>query len=90
MLRGIRSGYRGQTTFSNPLTDSDVTLVLRSLSTLSAPSDRHEIIFIDTRVEDYQTLMDGIDPNAEVILTRFLPAMACEQIAEILNGALRH
>ncbi|HSF11045.1 MAG TPA: DUF4347 domain-containing protein [Nitrospirales bacterium] len=35
---------------------------------LSTPSDRKEIVFIDTRVENYQTLMDGIDPAAEVIL----------------------
>ncbi|MDH4194564.1 MAG: DUF4347 domain-containing protein, partial [Nitrospirota bacterium] len=52
---------------------------------LSAPSDRKEIVFIDTRVEDYQTLMDGINPAAEVIL---LDARrdGIEQMAEALNG----
>nr|MBA3964781.1 DUF4347 domain-containing protein [Nitrospirales bacterium] len=52
---------------------------------LTTPSDRKEIVFIDTRVEDYQTLMKGIDPAAEVIL---LDARrdGIEQIAEALKG----
>ncbi|HNP31448.1 MAG TPA: DUF4347 domain-containing protein, partial [Nitrospirales bacterium] len=50
----------------------------------TAPSDRKEVVFIDTRVENYQTLMDGIDPAAEVIL---LDARrdGIEQMAEILR-----
>lgn len=34
----------------------------------ATPTDRREIVFIDTRVEDYQTIMQGIHPAAEVIL----------------------
>ncbi|MCA9423135.1 MAG: DUF4347 domain-containing protein, partial [Nitrospira sp.] len=51
----------------------------------SSISDRKEVVFIDTRVESYQTLMDGIDPAAEVIL---LDARrdGIEQIAEALEG----
>ena len=48
-------------------------------------SERREIVFIDTRVEDYQTLMEGIDPNAEVILLDSTRD-GVEQIAEVLNG----
>ncbi len=69
----------GQDTAQN----SDEILWSSGLS-LSAPSDRKEIVFIDTSVDDYQTLMAGIDPNAEVILldpTRD----GIEQIAEILG-----
>ncbi|HNP29217.1 MAG TPA: DUF4347 domain-containing protein, partial [Nitrospirales bacterium] len=51
----------------------------------SSISDRKEVVFIDTRVESYQTLMDGIDPAAEVIL---LDARrdGIEQIAEALES----
>ncbi|MGB0909957.1 MAG: DUF4347 domain-containing protein, partial [Nitrospirales bacterium] len=48
------------------------------------PAERREFVFIDTNVDDYQTLMAGINPNAEVILldpTRD----GIEQIAEILQ-----
>ncbi len=51
---------------------------------LAAPSDRKEIVFIDTSVDDYHMLMEGIAPNAEVILldpTRD----GMEQMAEILG-----
>ncbi|WNM57808.1 DUF2341 domain-containing protein [Candidatus Nitrospira allomarina] len=50
----------------------------------ATPSDRREIVFIDTRVEDYQTLIEGIDPAAEVFL---LDARrdGIEQIAEALK-----
>ncbi len=51
---------------------------------LIPPSDRQDIVFIDTSVEDFQILLEGIDPHAEVILldpTRD----GMEQIAEILG-----
>ncbi|MDH5563101.1 MAG: DUF4347 domain-containing protein, partial [Nitrospirota bacterium] len=70
-------------TFSNPLTDS--IDLYSALSTVTASSERREIVFIDTRVEDYQTLLLGIDPSAEAVLldpTRD----GIEQMAEILNG----
>ena len=68
--------------FSNPLTDR--IDLFSALSTLSPPSERREIIFIDTRVEDYQTLLDGIDPNAEAVLLDSTRD-GIEQIAEILS-----
>lgn len=51
----------------------------------ATPTDRREMVFIDTRVEDYQTLMNGIHPAAEVIL---LDARrdGIEQISEALKG----
>jgi hypothetical protein len=52
---------------------------------LSTPSERKEIVFIDTRVDDYQALMEGIDPNADVILLDSTRD-GIEQIAEVLNG----
>ena len=69
-------------TSANPFTDR--IDLFSALSTVTTPSDRNEIVFIDTSVDDYQTLMEGIDPNAEVIL---LDATrdGIEQIAEILG-----
>ena len=67
---------------SNDSADSDA-LWTSGLSP-AAPSDRKEIVFIDTSVEDYQTLMEGIDLNAEVILLDSTRD-GIEQIAEILG-----
>ena len=72
----------GAKTYSDPFTDS--IDLLSALSTVTAPSDRREIVFIDTSVEDYQTLMEGIDPNAEVILLDSTRD-GIEQLAEILG-----
>ncbi|MCB9775997.1 MAG: DUF4347 domain-containing protein [Nitrospiraceae bacterium] len=49
------------------------------------PSDHREMVFIDTWVEDYQTLMNGIHPSAEVILLD-AGRDGIEQIAEVLKG----
>ena len=49
------------------------------------PSGRQEMVFIDTRVEDYQTLMKGIHPGAEVVLLD-AGQDGLEQIAEVLKG----
>ncbi|GJL59178.1 MAG: hypothetical protein NPIRA03_20350 [Nitrospirales bacterium] len=51
----------------------------------ATPTDRREIVFIDTRVEDYQTLMEGIHPAAEVILLD-AGRDGIEEIAEALKG----
>ncbi|MCA9468850.1 MAG: DUF4347 domain-containing protein, partial [Nitrospira sp.] len=52
--------------------------------TVSAPSDRKEIVFIDTSVADYQILLNGIDPNAEAVLLDSTRD-GIEQMAEILR-----
>ena len=67
---------------SNPFTDR-IDLI-SALSSLSVPSDRREIIFIDTNVENYQTLLYEIEPHSEAVL---LDPMrdGIEQIAEILG-----
>ncbi len=69
--------------FSDPFTNS--IDLFSALSTATTPSDRREIIFIDTSVEDYQTLLLGIDPHAEAILLDSTRD-GIEQIAEILGG----
>ncbi|MDH5499416.1 MAG: DUF4347 domain-containing protein, partial [Nitrospira sp.] len=78
-------GIDGSTSSDSSTSDSSGNDALWSSGlSLSAPSDRKEIVFIDTSVDDYQALMEGIDPNAEVILldpTRD----GIEQIAEILG-----
>ncbi len=69
-------------TFPNPFTNS--IDLLSALSTTTTPSDRKEIVFIDTSVEDYKTLLLGINHSAEAILldgTRD----GMEHIAEILG-----
>ncbi|MFT7460059.1 MAG: hypothetical protein ACI909_002747, partial [Planctomycetota bacterium] len=60
--------------------------LFEALSLVDAPdNDTNEIIFIDTSIEDYETLLEGLDSNAEVI---FLDANrdGVEQIAEVLEG----
>ncbi len=69
-------------TSSNPLTDH--VDLFSALSTVTAPSGRNEIVFIDTNVDDYQTLMEGIDANAEVIMLDSTRD-GIEQMAEILG-----
>ncbi|WP_342347573.1 DUF4347 domain-containing protein, partial [uncultured Nitrospira sp.] len=79
------AGANGEPSTDSQANDSSESDALWSSGlSLSAPSDRKEIVFIDTRVEEYQTLMDGIDPAAEVIL---LDARrdGIEQIAEALE-----
>ncbi|MCP4486732.1 MAG: DUF4347 domain-containing protein, partial [Gammaproteobacteria bacterium] len=44
-----------------------------------------QIVFLDTAVEDYETLMAGIDPNAEIVLLD-TNRDGVEQIAEALEG----
>ncbi len=56
-----------------------------ALSSISALSERREIVFIDTRVDDYQTLMSGISPSAETILLDSTRD-GIEQITEILRS----
>ncbi len=69
-------------TFSDPFT-STIDL-LEALSTATTPSDRREIVFIDTSVDDYHILLEGIDPNAEAILLDSTRD-GIKQIAEILR-----
>ncbi|MDH5775196.1 MAG: DUF4347 domain-containing protein, partial [Nitrospirota bacterium] len=78
-------GIDGETSSnSNNNDSSDSDALWSSGLSLSAPSDRKEIVFIDTSVDNYQTLMEGIDPNAEVILLDSTRD-GIEQIAEILG-----
>ena len=46
---------------------------------------RQEIVFVDTSVEDYQTLIEGVDPGAEVFLLDSTRD-GIEQIAEVIKG----
>lgn len=73
------------TTDSTHSDSSNSDSFLASGLSLSTPSDRKEIIFIDTRVEDYQTLLNGIDPGAEAILLDSTRD-GIEQIAEVLRN----
>ena len=72
----------GPQPYSDPFTHS--IDLLSALSSPTVPSDRKEIVFIDTSVEGYETLLLGINPSAEAIL---LDATrdGMEQIAEILG-----
>ena len=59
--------------------------LLQAIASVEPVSNRREIVFVDTGVEDYQTLIAGLDPSAEVVL---LDATrdGVEQIAEALAG----
>ncbi|RDD63071.1 DUF4347 domain-containing protein [Ferruginivarius sediminum] len=39
----------------------------RALAELGENGGRNEIVFVDTSVQDWQTLVDGVDPSAEVV-----------------------
>ncbi len=77
-------GIDGSTSTDSTTTENPDDVLWSSGLVLSAPSDRNEIVFIDTSVDDFQTLMEGIDPNAEVILLDSTRD-GIEQIAEILG-----
>ena len=50
-----------------PTSDSSSD-VLKALSGYMPIESRHEIAFVDVTVPDYQTLLNGMDPNIEVIM----------------------
>ena len=58
--------------------------LIQALATHEPQSNRREIIFIDTSVEDYQTLISGIDSNAEVVLLNSM-SDGIEQIAQVVS-----
>ncbi len=59
--------------------------LLEALSTVEPPSDRREVVFVDTSVENYQELVAGITATAEIILID--PSKdGIEQMAAALNG----
>ncbi|MBT7950451.1 MAG: DUF4347 domain-containing protein [Gammaproteobacteria bacterium] len=58
--------------------------LFEALSLVDAPdNDTNEIIFIDSNVEEYSTLLEGIDSNAEVVFIDS-DSDGMEQIAEVL------
>jgi len=72
-----------------PKVDDEITLAVRALTesddaleTASAP--RNEIVFIDSAVEDMDTLLSGIDPSIEVIILD-ADKDGVEQIASVLE-----
>ena len=77
-------GIDGDTSTDSATTETSEDALWSSGLSLSAPSDRKEIVFIDTSVEDYHTLLEGIDPQAEVVLLDSTRD-GMEQIAEILG-----
>ena len=77
----------------NPEAEGDATSqetdeqdsLIQALFAHEPQSNRREIIFIDTSVEDYQTLISGIDTNAEVVLLDS-NRDGIEQIAKVVSG----
>ncbi len=72
---------------SNPDATTDALTgnidLVSALSTVTAPSERREIVFIDTSIQDYETLLAGINPSAEAVLLDSTRD-GVEQIAEVL------
>jgi len=58
--------------------------LIEALANLEPPAGRNEIVFIDSSVEDYQTLLAGIDPSVEVVLLQS-DRDGVEQIADVLS-----
>ncbi|RKZ48833.1 MAG: hypothetical protein DRQ58_03530, partial [Gammaproteobacteria bacterium] len=67
------------------VSQNDNNDLIEALATVEPPGSSQEIIFVDSSVNDYQTLLSGINQNVEVIM---LDANrdGVEQIAEILAG----
>ncbi|MGH3996459.1 MAG: DUF4347 domain-containing protein, partial [Pseudonocardiaceae bacterium] len=65
--------------------DASDDQLLEALATHQPPAGRREVVFVDTSVEDYRTLIAGIDPSAEVVLLDATQD-GVEQIAEVLVG----
>ncbi len=62
--------------------DTDASLAPEAI----APTQpRQEVVFVDTQVQDYQTLVDGLDDNAQVHLIDS-SSNGLEQIATVLQG----
>lgn len=59
--------------------------LITALATNTPPGNTQEIIFVDSSINDYQTLLSGIDPNIEVVMLD-AERDGVEQIAEILLG----
>ena len=59
--------------------------LLAALTGAQSTSGTTEIVFVDTSVNDYETLLAGIDPGAEVVLLD-ANGDGLEQIADILDG----
>ncbi len=78
----VQSGANGENAAQS---DGKPDPLLQALSTYEPPSSRREIVFLDTTVKDYQTLLAGIDSSAEVVLLDG-QRDGVEQIAEALNG----
>ena len=57
--------------------------LLEVIGTVDPPAGRREIVFVDSAVEDYQTLLDGIDTSAQVVMLD-ADRDGVEQIAEVL------
>ena len=74
----------GSQAATSPEADEQDAL-LQAIASVEPASNRREMVFVDTGVEDYQTLIAGLDPSAEVVL---LDATrdGIEQIAEALAG----
>ncbi|MCP4857295.1 MAG: DUF4347 domain-containing protein, partial [Fuerstiella sp.] len=83
---------------SQPLATTDAALMLLDNLLVNSPDEfsatdsedttrslANEIVFLDTAVDDYETLMAGIDPEAQIVLLDS-SRDGVEQIAETLEG----
>jgi hypothetical protein len=59
--------------------------LVAALADVVPPADRNEIVFIDSSVEDYQSLLSAISSDAEVVFID-QNSDGLEQIASVLQG----
>ncbi len=64
---------------------SQTDALLESLAGIEPPTGKNELIFIDKSVEDYQTLISGINSSAEIV---FIDGQSdgVQQIADVLQN----
>ena len=68
-----------------PAEDEALAEALATVPPPAAAPDRTEVVFIDAGVADHQSLLDGIDPAAEVVLLA-ADRDGVQQIADYLQG----
>ncbi|WP_298327495.1 DUF4347 domain-containing protein, partial [Asticcacaulis sp.] len=73
----------GQVAGNSP--DADVSSLLSALANVPAAADHKVVVVVDTSVKDYQSLVDGLAPGAELILINGASS-GFDQLASALAG----
>ena len=76
--------------WQNPVAEDEITAIVRAISEVDDAQQaeqvfRNEIVFIDSNIDDIETLLAGIGPSIEVVILD-PDTDGVEQIANVLEG----